>query len=148
MRPVIGIPLRYTHLEDGRAILYLSEKVRRTLQKAGGEVFSLVPVQDLDYMNTKGNEFPKLTAEEKIQIHKNLDTIPPDFYTLCFKKMCLGQVMIWIANIRSKYENLSTPFGQLPLNWMKLQEDGQRLLEEANQFLASIPPDKLIEVFD
>ena len=81
-------------------------------------------------------------------IHKNLDTIPPDFYTLCFKKMCLGQVMIWIANIRSKYENLSTPFGQLPLNWMKLQEDGQRLLEEANQFLASIPPDKLIEVFD
>lgn len=80
MRPVIGVPLRYTHLEDGRAILYLSEKVRRTLQKAGGEVFSLVPVQDLDYMNTKGNEFPKLTAEEKIQIHKNLDTLDGLFF--------------------------------------------------------------------
>lgn len=80
-------------------------------------------------------------------VHKTLDTIEPDFYTLCFKKMCLGQTMLWLAALRSKYENLTTPFGQIPINYMQLQENGQRLLEEANQFLASIPPDKLIEVF-
>lgn len=73
MRPVIGVPLRYTHLHDGRPILYLGEKVRRAIQKAGGEVFSITPVQDVDYINTKGNEFPELTDEEKKLICKNLE---------------------------------------------------------------------------
>lgn len=79
-------------------------------------------------------------------IHKNLDTIEPDFYSLCFKKMCLGQVMLWLSAIRSKYENLTTPFGQLNLNWNKLYDDGTRMLEECNAFLTSIPPDKLLEI--
>lgn len=73
MRPIIGVPLRYSHLEDGRAILYIGERIRRTLQNAGGEVFSLTPVQDVDYVDTKGNEFPKLTEAEKRIINKNLD---------------------------------------------------------------------------
>ena len=55
--------------------------------------------------------------------------------------------MIWLAAIRSKYENVSTQFGPLNLNWQKLQDEGRQYLEEANQFLASIPPDKIIEVF-
>lgn len=71
--PIIGVPLRYQKLEDGRPILYLGEKVRRTIQKAGGYVFSLVPVQDVNYMETRGNEFPKLSLEEKQIINKNLD---------------------------------------------------------------------------
>lgn len=74
-------------------------------------------------------------------------TIEPDFYNLCFKKMCLGQTQIWLAALRSKYENIATPFGQIPIGWQQLQENGMRLLEECNQFLSSIPPDKLIEVF-
>lgn len=70
---VIGVPLRYTHMSDGRPILYLGEKVRRTLQKAGAIVFSICPVQDVDYIDTKGNMFPELTEEEKRVISKNLD---------------------------------------------------------------------------
>lgn len=73
MRPVIGVPLRYTHMNDGRPILYIGEKVRRTFQKAGGLVFSITPVQDVDYINTKGNEFPQLTEEEKRLIHRSLE---------------------------------------------------------------------------
>ena len=38
MKPVIGVPLRYTRTNDERPILYIGEKVRRTLQKAGGAV--------------------------------------------------------------------------------------------------------------
>ena len=71
-KPIIGVPLRYEHLEE-RPILYLGERVRRTLQKAGGEIFSLVPVQDVDYVDTKGTEFKPLTIEEKEIINKNLD---------------------------------------------------------------------------
>ncbi len=42
-------------------------------------------------------------------VHKTLDTIEPDFYSLAFKKMCLGSVELWLAAMRSKYENVSTP---------------------------------------
>lgn len=72
-KPLIGVPLRYNHTADGRPILILGERVRRTLQRAGAEVFTLTPVQDVDYADTKGNEFPELTLEEKALIHKNLD---------------------------------------------------------------------------
>lgn len=64
MKPVIGIPLRYQALKDGRPIVYMIECVRRTIQSAGGIVYPIVPVQDVDYFYTKGNEFPEITKEE------------------------------------------------------------------------------------
>lgn len=73
MKPVIGIPLRYQKLNDDRAIIYLSERVRRTVQLAGGFVYPISPVQNLDNIHTKGNEFPELTLEEKEDISLSLD---------------------------------------------------------------------------
>jgi len=74
MKPVIGVPLRYEHIgEDERSVLYIGEKVRRCLQKAAGNVFVIVPVQDVCYIDTKGDEFLELTVEEKAMINKNLD---------------------------------------------------------------------------
>ncbi len=73
MKPIIGVPLRYQCLSDGRPILYMSETVRRSIQKAGGVIFSLTPVQDVNYFYTKGNEFPELTEEEKMLISDMLD---------------------------------------------------------------------------
>ena len=72
---VIGIPLSYQHLKDGRCILYLGEKLRRTLQKAGAFVLPIVPVQDCDYMNTKYDEYPNLTDEDKMMIDHYLDMV-------------------------------------------------------------------------
>ena len=37
-------------------------------------------------------------------VHKSLDTIESDFYTLAFKKLCLGTIENWLASMRSKYE--------------------------------------------
>ena len=71
----IGIPLRYSHLEDGRSILYLGERVRRTIQKAGGIVIPIVQVQDVDYADTRYNEFMELTGKEKDAIEKYLDMV-------------------------------------------------------------------------
>lgn len=73
MKPIIGVPLRYQCLSDGRAIIYMSEKVRRTIQCAGGIVYPICPLQDVDYFYTKGNEFLELTDDEKLQINKMLD---------------------------------------------------------------------------
>lgn len=73
MKPVIGVPLRYEHLIDGRPILYLGEKVRQALIKANSKVFPMSPPQLLDYIDTKGNEFPGLSKEEKDYIDEMLD---------------------------------------------------------------------------
>jgi len=111
---VVGIPLRYQHLSDGRCILYISERVRRTFQKAGARVFPIAPVQDFDYMDSKGNEFPELSSLEKKIIEENLDFIdgmvfpggikftPYDRYLLerCIKRgipvlgICLGMQLM------------------------------------------------------
>ena len=71
----IGIPLKYSRLEDGRCILYLSERLRRTIQKAGGFVVPIVQVQDVDYCDTKYDEFYELTEKEKKQIQEYLDMV-------------------------------------------------------------------------
>lgn len=73
MRPVIGIPLRYQKLNDDRAIIYLSERIRRTVQMAGGFVYPISPVQNLDNIHTKGSDFPELSSEEKEIINISLD---------------------------------------------------------------------------
>ena len=73
MKPVIGIPLRYQKLVDNRAIVYLSERLRRTVQLAGGFVYSISPVQNLDNIHTKGNEFPELSESEKDDIEVSLN---------------------------------------------------------------------------
>ena len=72
---VLGIPLRYSHLEDGRCILYLGEKVRRTFQKVGAFILPIVQVQDMDYADSKYDEVQDLTASEKIEIEKYLDLV-------------------------------------------------------------------------
>lgn len=74
MKPVIGILLRYQKLDDDRAIAYLSERLRRTIQLAGGFVYPICPVQNVDYIYTKGNEFPELTLEEKMDIERSIDS--------------------------------------------------------------------------
>ena len=71
----IGIPLRYSHLEDGRCILYLGEKIRRCFQKAGALIIPIVQVQDVNYSDTRYNEFKILSNEEKEEIDKYLDMV-------------------------------------------------------------------------
>ncbi len=125
---VIGIPLKYSHLKDGRCILYLGEKTRRTFQKAGAFVLPIVPVQDLDYMDTHYNEYPELTKSEKEEISKYLDLVdgvvlpggnkvtPYDQYLLeeCIKKdiptlgICLGMQMMSCLHQDFKVEKIDT----------------------------------------
>ena len=78
--------------------------------------------------------------------HVTLDTVRPDLYHRAFKPMCLGHTKLWIASMRSKFENLATPFGALNLNYDKLQAEGQTLIDNAQAVLDTIPPDILIEV--
>jgi hypothetical protein len=78
--------------------------------------------------------------------HVTLDTIRPDLFHKAFKPLCLGYTKLWIASMRSKFEGLTTPFGQLNLNYDRLQTEGQTAIDNATNVLESIPPDVLIEV--
>jgi hypothetical protein len=78
--------------------------------------------------------------------HVVLNTIRPDLYHRAFKPLCLGHTKIWLASMRSKFENLSTPFGPLNLNFVELRNEGQTLIDNAQVILDTIPPDILIEV--
>ncbi len=71
----IGIPLRYSQMKDGRNILYLSERLRRTIQKAGAFIIPIVQVQDVNYMDTSYLDFKPLTDIEKEQIESYLDMV-------------------------------------------------------------------------
>lgn len=82
---VLGIPLRYSHLEDGRCILYLGEKVRRTFQKVGAFILPIVQVQDMDYADSKYNESVDLTDKEKIEVEKYLDLVDGVIFSGGFK---------------------------------------------------------------
>ena len=75
MLPKIGVCLRYDRLEDGRAICYIGERVRRTLLRAGGMVIPIAPLQDINYIDTKGSEMPLLSDFSKELIDMMLDEV-------------------------------------------------------------------------
>ncbi len=141
MKPVIGIPLRYEYMNDKRPILYLSERLRRTLQKAGADIYMLVPVQDINYMDTSSKDFPNLTLKEKEQIDANISKCdgilfpggykftPYDRYLLeeAIKKeipilgICLGMQMMSCYKIDNfKLEDVNTKINHKQENDLEL----------------------------
>lgn len=78
--------------------------------------------------------------------HATLETVRPDYYETIFKQLSLGHVQKWIGALRSKYESIATPFGEIRVNWQKLEEESARNIDEAQQRLALIPLDHFIHV--
>jgi hypothetical protein len=78
--------------------------------------------------------------------HATPKTVRPDMYNTTFKPLCLGTVQRWLVAKRAKFENVATPFGQINLNWQKLETDSQTHIQDAMQKLELIPPDRLIEI--
>ena len=77
-------------------------------------------------------------------VHANLSTIPSDIYYDIFRPWCVAEIKENIVNMRSKYETLTTPFGEIHLNWQKLEEDATRIREEIKTKLESLPTEHLI----
>lgn len=78
--------------------------------------------------------------------HTDPSTIMPDFYNIMFKPMCLGNVEKWIAALRSKYESLATPMGEVRVNWQMLDQAAERRLQEVQQRLDQILPDHFLSI--
>jgi tetratricopeptide (TPR) repeat protein len=72
--------------------------------------------------------------------------INPDYYNILFKPLCLGHTMKWLAALRSKYEGLATPIGELRINWQQLEQNGDRIIQETTVKLEEILPDHFLEI--
>ncbi|MFW6281564.1 MAG: hypothetical protein ACOC1O_02060 [bacterium] len=82
-----------------------------------------------------------------LTVHENLDTIAPDMYNIVLKPLALGHVQQWLVALRSKYENLSTPAGEIQVNWQKLEQDSEKNVTSAVEKLEKLPHDKMLEIF-
>ena len=112
---------------------------------------SMMPVDTYEYIRPN-----TLILDEELQSdaiielrisHKELKTIPSDIYHEIVKPLALGQIYLLLASYRSKYENLTTPYGTINLNWQQLKDDGNTLLQQVAEKLDMVPPDHLIEFF-
>ncbi len=71
----IGVISKYIVTNDTSKV-YLSDRLRKTLFLAGANINFIIPVQDIDYPTTRGNEFSEFTNEEKLlidNIFKDID---------------------------------------------------------------------------
>jgi hypothetical protein len=54
--------------------------------------------------------------------------------------------MLWVASLRSKYESITTPMGEVRVNYQKLEQDGTALITEAKEKMENIVPDCFLEI--
>jgi len=79
-------------------------------------------------------------------VHKTPLTMEPTYYDY-FKDLCLAKIKIVIGNIRTKFEDFSTPQGQIRINGTELKNEGEALWDRTIQAIENTPPDKFVEFF-
>ena len=78
--------------------------------------------------------------------HVSPATIRPDLYNSAFKKLCLGQIQKILSSVRSKYSEISTPFGPIRLDYQELKSDAQMNIDQAMEILKTVPLDHIIHM--
>jgi len=86
----------------------------------------------------------RLMIAECKAVHSDLRTIPSDIYNEIFKDMCLAEVIDNVVAMRKKYRSLSSPFGEIQINWEELQTQKETIKTTVQEKLDSMPPDHLI----
>lgn len=80
-------------------------------------------------------------------VHEDLTTIPSDMYHEIFKPWALAEILDTVIQMRKKYRNLSTPFGEINLNWEDLQQRHEQIMQTIQEKVDSLPPEKLVHIF-
>lgn len=79
--------------------------------------------------------------------HVSPNTIPSDLYYKLFKDMCLLNSLELVLNNRNKFNNISTPFGDIELNVSQLENKIQDLRQKINDIIDTKPHRKFLEFF-
>jgi len=78
-------------------------------------------------------------------VHTDLSTIPSDMYHEIFKPWALAEILDTVIQMRKKYRTMSTPFGEINLNWEELQTRYDTIMQTIQEKVDSLPPDRLID---
>jgi len=115
-------------------------------------LYSLQPVQEYTFIQPNIIKFGIPVMGDLIlharSTYSDISKIPMDFYHEIFKKKCLADVMSLISTQRKKYENLTTPFGSININWQELESSMQQILSEIESKLDAMPPEYLLAWID
>ena len=79
--------------------------------------------------------------------HSNLNTIPGDMYHKLFKQICLVDAYELVINNRNKYNNLTTPFGNIDLNIDYMTQRSQELRQKIDDIIDNLPHREYLEIF-
>jgi hypothetical protein len=76
-------------------------------------------------------------------IHDNPTTVNPDQYNL-LRDLALADIMIYIGRIRTRYEQFTTPYGEVQVVSRAYIDEGTQLRERTLEALKNLPPDDFI----
>lgn len=76
-------------------------------------------------------------------IHNDPTTVSPDMYVY-LRDLALADIMIYIGRIRTKFENFTTPYGEVNVASRSWVEEGNQLRRDTIESLKNMPPDDFI----
>jgi len=76
-------------------------------------------------------------------IHPDPTTVNPDLYQY-LRDLSLAEIMIYVGRLRSKFENFTTPYGEVQVASRSLIDEGNQLRRDTIEALKNLPPDDYI----
>lgn len=76
-------------------------------------------------------------------VHPDPTTVSPDLYVY-LRDLALADIMIYIGRIRSKFENFTTPFGEVQVASRSWVDEGNQLRRDTIEAMTNIPPEDYI----
>jgi len=78
--------------------------------------------------------------------HVNFNHIPT-YAEQYLMDLCLAYIKRIIGQIRGKYSELSTVFGNININYSEMKQEGQELWDKVMEHITTKPPYNMIEIF-
>ncbi len=131
----------YDSLPD---VLIAVDKAETNYSFSRGEImFEYMPPNKVRLFPATYKPGKILVRYERVQ-PSHLMNIPPEYHTE-FLYLMLAITMINCGNIRNKYQNISTPFGDVPLG-TDLKSGGEAIRDKIVEYLSQLVPNVMIVV--
>ena len=79
--------------------------------------------------------------------HNDCSTIPGDMYHKLFRSICLVDGLELILNNRNKFTSVTTPFGNIDLNFDYIQQRINELRQKNEEIIEYLPHREYLEIF-
>jgi hypothetical protein len=109
-------------------------------------------VNDYEFIKPFHIRFSEKPYNEKFIIelnieHTDLSTIPSDMYHKLFKKMCLADGLELVLTNRNKFNNVTTPFGAIDLNFDYISQRLSEIRQKNDEIIEYLPHRQYLEIF-